>query len=163
MATRPVWLQFSTSVSMNSVGSTVVDLLAGHLDDLQQSSRIVVAIKGQASVEAVSNSVTPDLFEVAYGFMTGNSNLVAADFPVLTVDGVINPGWMYRYHQAGVTVGDGTSPIQTYNHVNEFDVRSKRSLQGVGLQTLWLFVRTNIAVNAGSIFFNGQILLASKG
>ncbi len=106
---RPVWLQFNVGVGINATGTTAVDVLAGHLDTLQQSERTVVAIKAQTCVFASTvNGVTPDSFVVHLGITTGPSTLVSSDFPDLGTDGIVNPGWMYRDHVSGVVGGDGT-------------------------------------------------------
>ncbi len=163
MGPRPVWLQFDTAVALSTTGTSAVDLTTGHLDDLQIGARTVVAIMGQASFTASSSSATPDAGEAAFGFITGSDQLVAADFPDLTTDGLINPGWMYRYHTNYITTGDGTNRIQTYNLSVPFHVKSKRSLGGVGTQALWFVVRVLAASDAGTLSINGQALLASKG
>ena len=160
---KPIWVQFDIGFAISAAGTAVSDLLSAHLDDLQQSSRTVVAIKGSLDVTASSTSATPDTFKAIYGLTVGSDNLVAVDFPDLSVAGLINPGWMWRQSVAGVSTGDGTNRIQTFNRQYDIDVKSKRSLAGVGGQTLWLVARTVSAVDAGSAFFNGQILLASKG
>jgi len=162
MAPRPVWVQFDFGSSINSAGTSVVDLLTG-LDSLQVGARTIVAIKGQAHLAVSSSSATPDTFECALGFITGVSTLTSADFPDLGSGGLVNPGWMYRHYWAGVTTGDGTNRIQTYNDAVDIDVKSKRSLAGIGRQSLWAVIRTMVAADAGTVFFNGQVLLASKG
>ncbi len=163
MAVRPVWLQFRSDNAITATGTAIVDLLAAHLDQLQISSRTVVAIKGSMGVQASSVSATPDSFDVQAGFFVGNNNLVAADVPVLTTDGVVNPGFMWRRQVIGVTSGDGTNRIQVFTDNYDFDVRSKRSLAGIGDQTLWLHLRTSAAALSGTMTLSGQILLAQKG
>ena len=141
--TRPIWVQFSVATTINATGTTAVDLLTGHLTQLQASERTVVAIKGYTIVQASTvASVTPDVFSVHQGFTVGSDNLVAADFPDMATDGLINPGWMHREFFRGVVTGDGTNSTQVYNFRSSLDVKSKRSLQGMGDQTLWLIHRT---------------------
>ena len=160
---RPVWLQFRASFSLTATGTTIVDLLATHLDALQQSSRVIVAIKGSMGTRANTTSATVDDFETQAGFFVGANTLTAALVPVLSTDGVINPGFMWRRGVTGGVVGDGTAATQVFNENHDFDVKSKRSLTGLGDQTLWLQHRVSAAVSVGTCVIVGQILLASKG
>ncbi len=161
---RPVWVQVNIASAINASGTAVVDMLGSSLDSLQQSERTVVAIKGDLGIFAsTTTSPTPDSFQVDVGMITGVSTLTAADFPNLSADEVVNPGWMYRKQFVGVVTGDGTRGIQTYNDNDKVDVKSKRSLAGIGIQTLWIVFRTTVAVQAGTVRFSGQILLAQKG
>ncbi len=162
MAIRPVWLQFRSDNSIATTGTSIVDLLATHLDQLQISSRTVVAIKGSMGVRASTTLVSPDIFDIQAGFFVGNSNLVAADVPSLTTDGEVNPGFMWRRQVIGVTSGDATNSLQVFSDNYDFDVRSKRSLTGIGDQTLWLQVRVSAAATVGTCTISGQILLAQK-
>ncbi len=161
--TRPVWLQFGVSGPLQSPGTTVFDLLTGHLDTLQQTERSVVAIKGWIGLAAGHTPTALDSLVLHYGFIVGPSTMVAADFPDLAADGIINPGWMYRQQIVGDVSGDGSKPVQIFNYNYEFDVRSKRSLQGVGVKTLWLVHRLSAGVTIGNASYTGQVLLAQKG
>ncbi len=164
MAARPIWVQFRHSQAISATGITAVDLLGGHIDALQQSERTVVAVKGWVGIDAGTvASPTPDSFELHWGLVTGVNTLVAADFPLLDLDGSVNPGWMYREQYRGVVTGDGTQGIQVFNSNRPFDVKAKRSLAGVGIQTLFLIVDVPISVSFGTITFTGQTLLATKG
>ncbi len=163
MAIRPVWLQFNNGVTFSSTGTTSTDLLTGHLTTLNQSERTIVSIRGSVGVFASTvASATPDSFDLQWGLTSGPSSMVAADFPDLATDGVVNPGWMYRELYTGVVTGDGTNSLQVYNSNRPFEVKAKRSLQGIGLTTLWMVVRVTSAVSAGTIRVTGQILLAQK-
>ncbi len=160
---RPVWLQFHQSISLTAGGISAVDLLAGHMDQLQVSERTVVAIKGSISATASDVTLGTNICEFHVGLIVGNDNLSSADFPVIVTDGLINPGWMYRHQVILNAAGDGTLPIQIDRYNHEFDVKAKRSLQGLGDQTLWLITNIQDAVGVGAVVVTGQILLAQKG
>ncbi len=163
MAPRPIWLQFRSTGSLTATGTTIVDLLDTHLDTLQQSSRTVVYVAGSMSVIASTTSTTPDFFELQLGLFVGANTLTSGLVPSLATDGTINPGFMWRRGLVGEPVGDGTVEIQTFVDNHDFEVKSKRSLSGLGDQTLWLQARVSAAVAAGTWTLTGQILLASKG
>ncbi len=161
--TRPVWVQFHQAISLTSTGVSITDLLVGHLDQLQVSERTVVAVKGHLGLNASAVGAGPDILELFAGLIVGSDSLSAADFPVMDVDGLVNPGWMWRTQVRGVVSGNGTDPIQVLTHNERIDVRSKRSLQGLGEQTLWLVTDVKDSISVGSVIYTGQILLAQKG
>ena len=161
---RPIWIQFNAAVTINTTGTTAIDLLDGHIDTLQQSERTVVAVKASLLVDASTVAgATPDSFRVNAGLTVGPSTMVAADFPDLDTDGIVAPGWMWRRTVGGVVTGDGTNSTQVFSYNGEVDASSKRSLKGIGLRTLWVVYRIPAAASAGTIRMVGQILLAQKG
>ena len=160
---RPVWVEVRSVASLTATGTFVTDLLATGLDDLQKSTRTIVAIKGVLAVRGAITTTVLDTLEYYAGFIVGSASLSSTDFPSLGTAGVVNPGWMWRAFVYGSVAGDGVVATQVVNQMILVDVKSKRSLAGLGDQTLHIVHRIADAVPNGNAVFSGQVLLAAKG
>ena len=160
---RPVWIEVRSVAALSSSGTFVTDLFLGFLDQLQLSTRTIVAVKGKLTVRGADDAAGVDTLEYYAGLITGADTLSVADFPSLGTAGVINPGWMWRDFVYASVSGDGAVAHQVVNYSVQLDVKTKRSLKGVGDQTLWMVHRVSDPIQQGSAILSAQVLLAEKG
>ena len=157
MATQ--WVKVIEVQGLTAVSVRATDILVNVLSSSVLPRATIVAIKGSVTYAPAHTAAALVNCEVHFGLIVGNSNLVAGDFPTMALDGEAGEGYMYQTHFLSKAWGDGTLPIGMAWDREILDVRSKRTLKGVGIQTLFAVTNVVSLSNNGTLKASMSILL----
>ena len=157
---RTVWVRAVRFMGATLLGVSIADLLStGAISEEVRARATIVAVKGTVTwhpVHLAAALVTPG---VHFGLAVGKSTLDNIDFVTPMADQRVAEGYMYMRSFFSTAWGTGALPVQAKDEVAEVDVRAKRKLGGVGIQTLWAVLSVLVAGDTASVDVALSILL----